>query len=132
MKKLLFPLLGLALVSFLIGCDKDDDHGDNDVTIVFISPSAGEQVADASNVVLEIELTATEELHDTEIYLYEESNPDQPILEKDLHEHEKNYTFKQTVDLSSYPSGTVFILKAESCIDHDCDEQNEQSIMFSI
>ena len=133
MKRLLFPMIALALTVFLSSCEKDDDdHGDNNVEIVFVSPMSGEQVADAANVVLEIDFTATEELHDTEVYLHAETDPDQLILEKEIHEHEKSYTFMQTVDLSSFPSGTSFLLEVEACVDHDCDEQKEEFIRFTI
>lgn len=132
MKKF-FYLLPLFALLALTSCEKDDDdHGDNDITIEFLSPSAGQVVTDASNVEISIRLTATEENEDTEIYLYPANDPDQTLLEKEIHEHEKVIEFMQTVDLSSFASGTAFILKVEACLDHDCNEQKEQFIQFSI
>lgn len=131
MKKALWLFLPLFALISLTACEKDDDHGDNDVTIEFLSPADGATV-DASAVEISIRLTATEENEDSDIYLYAENNPDQILLEHEVHEHEKVIEFNQTVDLSSFPSGTAFILKVEACLDHDCDEQKEASIRFSI
>ena len=132
MKKVLFPLIVLTLIGFLTSCEKDDDHGDNEITIEFLSPASNEQVADASNVNIEIRLTATEDLEETEIFLYAELDPLQLVFEKDLHDHEKTYTFQQNVDLSAFPSGTSFLLEVETCLDHDCNEQKKEFIRFSI
>ena len=129
--KFLLPLTIICL-AFFAACDKDDDHDDNEVTITFISPTNGEVVANAAAVVISINLTATDENEDTDIVLYAETNPDLKILDVEIHEHEKVVDFTQTVDLSGYASGTNFVLEVVSCLDHDCDETTDDSIVFSI
>jgi hypothetical protein len=129
--KFLLPLTIICL-AFFTACDKDDDDHDNEVTITFISPTNGEVVADAADVTISIKLTATEENEDTDIVLYPETNPEQKILDVEIHEHKKVIDFTQKVDLSAYPSGTNFVLAVTACLDHDCDETSDALITFSI
>ncbi len=38
----------------------------------------------------------------------------------------------ETIDLSSFPSGTKFHLEAEACLDHKCKEKVSKEIEFTI
>jgi len=118
-----------ALITFLAACKSEEV---NQVTIDIQEPTAGETVADASQVHIHIELTATEELHDIHIHLHPDGDVSNMIIEQDIHSHEMTHTFMQDVDLSSFPSGTKFHLEVETCIDHDCEEEAKEEIDFFI
>lgn len=131
MKKLVFMTMLLATVG-LWSCGDDDDHEHVNVTFQNPTEDATVAMADAASVEISILLEAEEELHDVEIMLYADGESDNPLLEADVHEHEKSYTFKQNVDLSGYDSGTMFHLKVEACEDHDCEEKATEEIHFTL
>lgn len=126
LKLLLMPLL-LGLV--LTACKKEEV---NQVTIEIEEPTPGEVVADAADVHIHINFTATDELHDIDIILHVDDDPSNVILDQHIHSHEQSYTFIQDVDLSSFPAGTKFHLEVEACEDHDCAEHAHADVEFSI
>lgn len=123
-------LAGLAL-TLNTGCDKDDhDHDNSSLTIEIISPTEGSKVSDASNVSFHVKFTADEELHEYKVEVTEKGKSEK-ILDIKGHEHEKSHEVRETRDLSSYPDGTEFELKASSCYDHDCEKTETRSITFT-
>ena len=133
MKNLLMAALALGVLS-IIGCDKDDDHDHdhNDITIDILEPMQDEVIADASDVHIHINFSATEELEEIEIVLYAHGEEEDKIIDFDHHTHDKTYEFKQDVDLSSYPAGTEFHLEIDVCEDHDCTEKVHKHLDFKL
>jgi hypothetical protein len=130
--RFLFLLLGgLTALSFA-GCDKDDDHDDNEITIRILEPAANAVIEDAANVNIRVEVEATDENHGVEIVLYPDGDPNNKLLDSDLHEHDELLSFEQGIDLSSFPSGQKFHLNVEACVDHDCEEKKTAEVEFSI
>ena len=127
-------LLTLSLICLAIftACDKNDDDHANEVMIFFNQPYNGQVVDNAEDVTVSITLSAMEVNEETHILLYPEQNPDQKIIDLEIHEHKKFVDFIQRVDLSGYASGTNFVLEVVTCLDHDCDETTDASIVFSI
>ncbi|MCB0643657.1 MAG: hypothetical protein KDC44_18545 [Phaeodactylibacter sp.] len=131
-KTFLISAFALALLVFS-GCNSDDEMvSTNTVTISILEPTDGSVVSDASMVHIHITLEATEENHEYEIVLHPEGDTADKIIDLDAHDHDKEITFEQGIDLSSYPSGTEFHLEVEACADHDCAELETASIQFSI
>ena len=126
LRLLMMPLL-VALV--FTACKKEEV---NQVTIEIEEPTAGEVVANAADVHIHINFTATEELHDIDIILHVDDDPSNVVLDQHVHSHEQSYTFMQDVDLSSFPAGTKFHLEVETCVDHDCAEHVHADVEFSI
>jgi hypothetical protein len=48
------------------------------------------------------------------------------------HDHVKTKTIVEQLDLSAYPSGTAFRLKASLCKNHDCTDKLESSVRFLV
>lgn len=131
MKNFLF-LLGALFLLGLTACDKEeDDHDHAHVNINILSPTANQAVERADSVVVQIDLSTEDELHDVDIEL-KQAGQDVPPFPQSIHEHSGSYNFNQVVDLSSYPSGTVFELHVHACEDHDCTELAEEEITFTI
>ncbi|GAB4405716.1 MAG: hypothetical protein OHK0039_06980 [Bacteroidia bacterium] len=118
----------VAVMLFLSACKEDV----NQVTIEFEEPTAGEVVANAAQVHIHVHFTATKDLEEIVLKLHPDGDASDLIIDLDRHVHEVEYVFEQDVDLSSYPSGTVFHLEAEVCIDHDCSAKESGDIEFSI
>ena len=132
MKKfnVLFACLLAVSVIGLSSCSKDEEN--NSITIRMISPTSGQKVADPKNVLVKVEVEASDENHEVEVYLYAHGASDSKIIDKHIHDHDKVVKFEQAVDLSSFPAGTDFHLKVEACSDHDCEAKVEKEIEFSI
>jgi hypothetical protein len=125
---LLFFAFAASVAFMFSSCDKHN----NDVTITIVSPTDGQTVANDSSVVVNVLVTASEEVEDVHIELHAHGSTDL-ILDSDVeHVHESSYSFTQTVDLSSYASGTEFHLMVSSSIDHDGDEKVTKEITFTI
>lgn len=132
MKKVLLPLLAVAIVG-VTGCKKEeDDH--NHVTITFDEPTDGEVIplASANDVHVHIEFVFEEEGHGIEVIMHPEGDENDLIIDYDAHSHDTEITFMQDVDLSGYPAGTEFHLEAVACIDHDCTESESADIHFEL
>ncbi len=125
-----FVVVGLLLVA---SC-KDDDHGDNEITITIEEPVDGETLAraDCAGVHLHVDVVATEENHEIEILLHPEGDVNDKIIDHDAHEHDSPFKFEQEVDLCSYPAGTCFHLEVAACKDHDCVEKARGEAEFCI
>ncbi len=114
----------------LSSCDREEVIT---VNIEFEEPTAGETVADASDVHIHVHFTAMGgDLHDLEVVLHPDGDVADKIIEFDGHEHAEEYVFMEDVNLSSYPSGTTFHLEAKACLDHDCAESEFGDIEFMI
>lgn len=132
MKKFILPVLALGLFTFS-ACEEDHDHGH--VTITFLHPANNEQipVAQATNVEIHVKFEwEGNEGEAVEVYLVAENQTNDVIIDFDNHQHNKVYEFEQSVNLSSYPTGTAFHLTAKGCEDHDCVEFEEASIHFTL
>jgi len=132
MKKVLLPLLAVAIVG-VTGCKKEeDDH--NHVTITVDEPTNGAVIplTTADDVHIHIEFVFEEEAHGIEVKLHPEGDENDLIIDYDAHGHETEITFMQEVDLSSYPAGTEFHLEAKACLDHDCNESETAEIHFEL
>ncbi len=131
MRKSIFIVL-IASVSFTMfsSCKKDSGN----YVITFISPTEGSTVTDASDAHIEIKLEAPDELEEYEISLSVDSVGAAVIAPFPLsgHDHVKTKTISEHVNLSAYPSGTAFRLKASLCKNHDCTEKLESSVRFLI
>lgn len=133
--KSIFKILALCLpVLVLTACgDDDDDHDHAHPEINIISPSNGDMISadDASSVEIHVEVSSENEVHEMEVHLVVEGT-DEEVLHHEGHSHKQMVEFKQMVDLSSYDSGTSFKLEVEVCVDHDCEEIEDEEITFSI
>lgn len=121
-----FVALGLLITS----CGDDDD--DNKITITIEEPVDGETIADCADVHVHIDIDASVENHELEILLHPEGDVNDKILDSDMHEHDKEIKFEQTVDLCSYPAGTCFHLEVAACIDHDCETKETSDVEFCL
>lgn len=128
--------LSLALCIAMFGifsCTQKTDDVHNHITIDIEKPTDNGVVANASAVEIDIDLTAEVELHDVEISLKDSANNAiPPFNPMDAHVHAKTHHVHETVDLSSYPSGSKFSLSVEACEDHDCTDKETKTINFSI
>lgn len=127
--KLFFFLSFTLLIFAFASCTKSDD---NQITISFISPTDNAIIADKSSVLIHVNFVASDENHMVRVILHPDDNISDKIIDWDQHSHDKTIEFKQTVDLSSFPSGTKFHLEATACADHDCATEVEDDILFSI
>ena len=132
LKKLSFLfVMGIGLVSFF-SCEEHDDDDNNVVSIAIVSPTDGSKAANARSVEVYVKFSASVEMHELEIKLHPDGNSSNNIIDFDKHTHDKTYEFKETVDLSSFPTGTTFHLEVESCEDHDCKKVKKAEAEFSI
>jgi hypothetical protein len=129
LKKTSLFLSFCLLIFSLISCSKS---GDNEITITFVSPTSEEAVANKSSVLVHISFEATDENHEVKVVLHPEGDSATKIINWKQHSHRKKVEFKQTVDLSSFPSGTRFHLEAIACLDEDCTQEIEEDIYFII
>lgn len=125
-------LFGLAATALILasGCKKDEDQ--NVVTINIISPVDGSVVADASQVLIHIEFEATDENEEIDVLIHRDGDESDVAFEWDTHDHDKKIVLMETIDLSSYPSGTKFLMEIDACEDHDCKRKSHKHITFSI
>lgn len=110
------------------GCDKEK----NEVTINIIKPVDKQTVANKAAVELHIEFVASEENEEVEVHIYQHGNSTTPVFEWHEHDHDAIVKLQETIDLSSFPSGTKFHLEAEACLDHKCKQKVSKEIEFSI
>lgn len=133
--KFLYLFILCPLVFGMIGCDDDDnDEPTNTITITIDEPMDGEKipVANCSDVHVHVDIVASIENHEVEIVLHPEGDVDTKIIDFDMHEHDKEITFTQDVDLCSYAAGDCFHLEVEACIDHDCEEKATADVEFCL
>lgn len=125
---LFFFLFGTLLLT-IAGCEKE---ASNEIAITIITPANNQAVANAANVLIHIEFEATQENEAIEVYIHRDGNVNDVVFEWDTHEHDKKIVLMETIDLSSYPSGTKFHLEAEACKDHECKNRVNKHIAFTI
>lgn len=137
--KFLYLLLFGALVLGLTSCSDDDDHDHDDdpnnaITITIEEPMNDETIAmaDCADVHVHIDFDASVENHEIEIVLHPEGDVDDKIIDYDKHDHDKNITFEEEVNLCDYPAGTCFHLEVVACVDHDCDNKETADVEFCL
>jgi len=121
-----------------VGCDSDDDHNHdhddgNEISIQIFHPEENQIVSaeEAENLLISLEVIATDENHDIYIELYPADDASDKVLDFHVHLHNPIYTFDETLDISEYSSGTSFILNVRAALDHDGHEHVESQIEFS-
>jgi hypothetical protein len=122
-------LLGLGILFTQTSCKKDDL---NELTINILKPVANQTVANKAQVEIQVEVEASVENHNVEVIVYEHGNSANPVFDWDQHSHDKMVTMTETIDLSSFDSGTEFHLKVIACKDEDCTEDVSKEIEFKI
>lgn len=137
MKKLVYGLMLLFSGAILFPACSDDDHNhsdNNEVNIVIQSPANGKvfTMEEAASIDIHVVFEATEENHDVEVVLHPHGDHSNKIIDWDLHDHDPLITFRTSVDLTSFDSGTEFHLKTKSCVNHRCTEFEEKEITFTI
>jgi len=137
MKNLKFSylLLFLSVGVFFVGCKDDDpDPVENTITITIDEPMDGENIAiaDCANVHVHIDFMASEENHEVEVILHPEGDTSDKIIDYDEHDHDKEITFEQEVDLCSYGAGACFHLEVFACVDHDCEKKSMAEVEFCL
>lgn len=125
---LFIVLFGAVLLS-TTGCEKE---ASNEITIKIISPVEDQVMANPGSVLIHIEFEATDENHNVEVFIHKDGDVNDVAFEWDEHDHDKKLVLMETIDLSSYPSGTKFHLEAEACKDHDCKNKVFKDVEFSI
>jgi hypothetical protein len=133
--KFIYLLVFSTLVFSVTSCG-DDDGGEpeNKITITIEEPMDGENIAiaDCASVHVHVDFSATEENHEVEIILHPEGDVNDKIIDFDKHDHDKEITFEQEVDLCSYGAGACFHLEVEACADHDCAEKTTAEVEFCL
>ncbi len=129
-KKLVFFALSFIVLNSFISCDKNK----GEYSIEFINPINGSTVSNAASLQIEVKFDSPEELEEIELSLKVDSIGAAVIAPFPIqgHDHVKTKTITQAVDLSGFPSGTAFRLRASSCKNHDCSEKLEKSVRFLI
>lgn len=123
----LFAILALGV--FITSCGDDDE---NKITITIEEPTNGETITDCADVHIHVDITATDENHEIEVLLHPEGDVNDKIIDYDAHDHDKEITFEQEVDLCSYAAGTCFHLEVKACVDHDCAETATADVEFCL
>lgn len=126
-----------AMVFGVVACDKDDDDDhdhDNKITIEIEEPGDGENIAfaDCADVHIHVHIDATVENHEVEIILHPEGDVSDKIIDHDMHGHDAEIVFEQSVDLCSYGAGACFHLEVMACLDHDCEEVEIAEVEFCL
>jgi len=127
---LIIPMLiGVASIA-LTSCKKEKPE----YSITIASPTNNSTVTNAASVSIEVTFTTNDELHEYDISLKQDTVGAMDIAPFPLHghEHEGSITITEAINLSSYPSGTRFIIAAETCADHDCEEKVTSTSSFLI
>ncbi len=123
-----FTLLILIFTGF--GCHNHDDDN-NTVVIDILRPEEGGVILNPSKTDIWINFTATGELHEIEVELYEKDERDEKIFYFEKHVHDKRFEFRETLDLSSFQKGTFFDLEVKVCLDEKCNSFVTEEVTFS-
>lgn len=133
MRNLIQLSIVLMLLLNFFSCTPKEEEMHNHISIDIETPVSNSIVSTPNMTAIKINLSAEVELHDVEITLKDASNNSiAPFNPLDIHSHSSSTTVSETIDLSSYPTGTSFTLTVEACEDHDCLEKVTQSSSFSI
>lgn len=116
--------IALSLLTFSLfftSCVEEMEEENNVVTITIDEPLNEAVITDCTEVHIHVDVVATVENHEFEVVLHPEDDTSDRIIDFDLHDHDKELTFDQEVDLCSYAPGTCFHLEVVACVDHDCE-----------
>ncbi len=132
--KTIWSLCLLIIVTIFTSCGDHHDHSDegNTVSIDLVRPMAGEKVDDPSNTSIAVNFSATVSQHKLEVTLTPVDKPEEKIISWVNNTHEKYFEYRKTINLNSYAAGTSFLLKLETCSDHDCINFLEREFTFTI
>ena len=134
--KFLYLFVFASLIFSTTSCSDDDaaDEENNTITITIDEPMDGEMIAmaDCADVHIHVDFAASVENHEVEIILHPEGDVNDKIIDYDEHDHDKEITFEQSVDLCSYGAGACFHLEVEACVDHDCTEKATAEAEFCL
>jgi hypothetical protein len=122
-------LFFLSVIFLYSGC-KEEELSEIDITI--LTPTPDQVVANRAAVEVHVKFEASVENHNVAVVIHKDGVPSDVAFEWDAHDHDKIIELLETIDLSSYPSGTKFHLEAEACKDHDCKEKVYADVEFSI
>jgi hypothetical protein len=106
-------LVMVLAISLLFGaCRKQED---NDAFITILSPNEQSVINDPSKTdFLIVFSTTVGELYEVRVKAYPKNNVNDVILNFEDRADEFRYTYIDVVDLSRFPSGTAFIVVAET------------------
>jgi hypothetical protein len=121
------PLAALALATS--ACHS---HDEQTVTVSILSPADNSTVANAASIPLQVQFTASDELHDAEVRIKNEANDSTVYLWEGSHLHVASYTLTDTLNLSALPAGTQLHVEATGYYDHDATSGATAEIHFSI
>ena len=98
-----------------------------------LQPADGTQVADPQLVPVEVAVEAlAAELHGLEVKMYPHDDPQDLILDLEVHVHGERYVWGHDMDLSGFAEGTVFRLEAVACVDHACEDTTQAVSEFGL
>lgn len=129
-KNFLVFTLSLCIMFSYVSCH-DHEESNNSISIEFVTPTDGQSLTSKSNVNFHVKFSVDKELHKSTLVLREKGK-NEVIFSTENHSHMKTSEIKETRDLSSFVSGTIFELYASSCYDHDCKKVEEKTISFSL
>lgn len=120
-KSILMILIIAGIVAIALGCKKEEVPP----TVEILSPTNNSTISNAAAVSISVKFTAEEELEESTVSLKLDSIGAANIspFPLEVHEHVATKTISETVNLSSYPSGTRFVIHAETCSDHNCTDK---------
>jgi hypothetical protein len=132
MKKSIFLLTALSVCTTWFASCHTHTYDNQTLSVAIISPLDTSTVADASQVVLSVLFTASDELHDAEVELKNEANDSTVFSWEGSHLHLPNYSFLDTIDLSGLPAGTELHMTAKAYYDHDATTWASMEIHFDL
>lgn len=129
-KSILMILIIVGIAAITFGCKKEEIPP----TIEILNPANNSIVSDAAAVSISVRFTAQEELEESTVSLKLDSvgAADISPFPLEVHEHVATKTISETVNLSSYPSGTRFVIHAETCSDHNCTDKVTATGYFTL
>jgi hypothetical protein len=105
-------VIALAMSLLFSACKKEMD---NDAFITIISPTKFSVINNpAKTDFLIVFSTTVGDLYEVRVKAYPKNNPNDKVVDFKTKADEFRYTFAEEVDLSRFPSGTVFVVVAEA------------------
>ncbi|MEO0774919.1 MAG: hypothetical protein AAF146_00060 [Bacteroidota bacterium] len=131
-------LLGICMISFH-SCAEDEDDApvpepavENSITITIDEPTNDAVVSNCEDVHIQVDFDASIENHEVEIVLHPEGDTSNKLIDYDEHNHDKEISFVQDINLCDFAAGTCFHLEVVACINHDCDQAETADAEFCL